>query len=1320
MPSSNQMYEIVSVNSNKVLDVSEGSLEAGAPVIQFTYHDGTNQLWYFKTVGLVNGQEAYQIVNVNSGKVLDVNDGSTASGALIQQWEPTGGANQEWYLNPVGLINWQECYQIISVNSGLAVDVNGGSVEDGATIQQWTPSAGANQQWFLYPVASLDQNPQIVVETKFMQNYRVSSPVNGSNEIATVCNTNGQTELFTVGSDGNVYAFSPDESSETGYSRVQLTTGLNIVSITAGIDSQGQAVVFAAASQGFYYIVKTPSLTESWGAPEKPSSLNAPQGTSGIARIIAQNIAGNLYVALLWAMDNNQYAMTYAIWQPASLVFVSPAPSPTFYNLHCLWLGNTTENVVFANFSRGKIYLYDTSTQLTTYGTMTPELDVVSVDTAVDSTGNNQTFAILEDKNAYQLSAASAGTGSNPAYTWGQSSQGISFQQVATEVNAHGQAQIFAVSAPMTVSSDGSSSALLNVLYHWNNDDAPMPTPIYKSTGMQLGAVSNERGDVDLFTVDAQDHVTHLFQEQESENWTVEAVEVQTGPIEEYSSYSTDITLYDSSGAVVVNSPVTIWASEEARITVNGATFFIDPYHAGQISTNSAGMLSISQQATSLAIPSLQINFTEMMLPEESIVIQQYAGVQNRLATVTSDELMNATVADGSYLLDDAYRTPDNTTSMAQAFNQCMTLVGTPALSATTSPYLRKKGPKHGVWHRSSGSAADLRKLATSRHGQHWQLSLDGNTARYKDLTSHEAQALIAKEKATSAQLGGVFDWWGDVGDFLEGVVDEVFDVTNVIVTVVEEGVQAVISFLIDNVPYVFQPIITVIEQAFDLVQTIFAAFLVPFQKIFEWLAELFGWNDILRCKRALAYTANQLLGFLQGAAPGIQARVDSGFATLQEQIAGLFDVAVNTVGQSTVGGYAQSNDVVNELLNYALSNNFLYNELLNNIWGASVSASFSGSDAVSQFEQQLVDFATLLEGTPAFADATAFFQTMGSNRDQMFSQLLATLLRVMEELVQAGISGFQALIDALLQLVPTLVASLQSLFNTSWDIPFVSEFYSFITGGDQLTTLDVIALLAAIPTNAYYKSAYGAVPFPDDGSLTAFENSFNSQLMLQASGLASVGLLQSSTNPDTPAFPLPMTTLAFLAAGYAALTMLSGYFGAVIDAIPPDQLLEQGQTYLNYANYVLVFAGLACRFEWFFTASDLSDLTSISPAEWSYIAQLIGVPLIALLWLYKLWSYPNIPLSPERSSDIKAILFAFLGGINVVFSSLVAHEGKESDAKIAWRFITGVPWLAKILRMTAVVESTEAYSLAVLAIIDVLFNMTAADLGFFVLLQLV
>ena len=50
--------------------------------------------------------------------------------------------------------------------------------------------------------------------------------------------------MFTIGTDGAVWNFYPDPTSDTGYSSVQ--TGLVARAVAAGVDSSGRVVVFAA------------------------------------------------------------------------------------------------------------------------------------------------------------------------------------------------------------------------------------------------------------------------------------------------------------------------------------------------------------------------------------------------------------------------------------------------------------------------------------------------------------------------------------------------------------------------------------------------------------------------------------------------------------------------------------------------------------------------------------------------------------------------------------------------------------------------------------------------------------------------------------------------------------------------------------------------------------------------------------------------------------------------------------------------------------------------------------------------------------------
>jgi hypothetical protein len=132
-------YRIVNRNSGKPLAVAGNSTADGAKVVQ----QSGNGTWTIATTS----DGSYTLRYVASGKMLDVNAGSSTAGLQLQQWTANGGTNQMWYLRPTG----NGYYTIIARGNGLAADVSGAATNDGAQVVQWTANGGTNQQWQLNP-----------------------------------------------------------------------------------------------------------------------------------------------------------------------------------------------------------------------------------------------------------------------------------------------------------------------------------------------------------------------------------------------------------------------------------------------------------------------------------------------------------------------------------------------------------------------------------------------------------------------------------------------------------------------------------------------------------------------------------------------------------------------------------------------------------------------------------------------------------------------------------------------------------------------------------------------------------------------------------------------------------------------------------------------------------------------------------------------------------------------------------------------------------------------------------------------------------------
>jgi hypothetical protein len=126
-------------NSGKAMDVAGASADNGAPIIQWPYYGGENQL--VRPDLLPDG--FYRLVCQHSGKVIDVAGASTDSGAQIIQWDWHGGDNQRFRLESLG----DGYVRVIAKHSGKVIDVAGASTGDGAQLIQWDWHGGDNQRW---------------------------------------------------------------------------------------------------------------------------------------------------------------------------------------------------------------------------------------------------------------------------------------------------------------------------------------------------------------------------------------------------------------------------------------------------------------------------------------------------------------------------------------------------------------------------------------------------------------------------------------------------------------------------------------------------------------------------------------------------------------------------------------------------------------------------------------------------------------------------------------------------------------------------------------------------------------------------------------------------------------------------------------------------------------------------------------------------------------------------------------------------------------------------------------------------------------------
>ncbi|WP_327002995.1 pectate lyase [Dactylosporangium sp. NBC_01737] len=133
-------YNLVNVNSGKVMEVTGASTADAATITQYSSNGCQCQQFRFESAG----SGWWRIVARHSGKAVDLWEWNTADGAEYRQWPIGSGYNQQFSVQNIG-----DNIQLINRHSGKALEVWEWSTANGARISQFTDLNGANQQWRL-------------------------------------------------------------------------------------------------------------------------------------------------------------------------------------------------------------------------------------------------------------------------------------------------------------------------------------------------------------------------------------------------------------------------------------------------------------------------------------------------------------------------------------------------------------------------------------------------------------------------------------------------------------------------------------------------------------------------------------------------------------------------------------------------------------------------------------------------------------------------------------------------------------------------------------------------------------------------------------------------------------------------------------------------------------------------------------------------------------------------------------------------------------------------------------------------------------------
>lgn len=224
IPNGNYYINVRSKVASSV-DIPSGSAVDSTAIQLYSGNNSKAQQFTFTR----QSDGSYEIVNVNSGKALDVRNAVAENNAIVQQYSRNNSQAQRWFIRDSGA-----GYYLQSALGNWVLDLSGGNTADGAAIRLYMPNGTASQ---LFVVSSSDVNITAgvsmmitsVANKKLVTDVTSASTANGARvQLYSSNNTNAQKYRFESIGNGT-------------YKIVNINSG-KVLDVSSGSTANGAAL----------------------------------------------------------------------------------------------------------------------------------------------------------------------------------------------------------------------------------------------------------------------------------------------------------------------------------------------------------------------------------------------------------------------------------------------------------------------------------------------------------------------------------------------------------------------------------------------------------------------------------------------------------------------------------------------------------------------------------------------------------------------------------------------------------------------------------------------------------------------------------------------------------------------------------------------------------------------------------------------------------------------------------------------------------------------------------------------------------------------
>jgi len=913
-----------------------------------------------------------------------------------------------------------------------------------------------------------DDNVKVKYYSELMKNYEPEMPLDAGKEFKVISDRLGHPIIFTIGTDDKFYITDTHENNNNHYEISKFLDNHKVISFDVHKDETEKArIAFSSQKDGltYFYLSKLIDLDEdikwsefltlkdNWSEHWESHRHNQNVKINKIVvdeelAIVSTHENGD---AKLYVTNNtNSSCEEFKLPENGSkIIDFKLGLAYEDKGVFLLYEIGSLQTLIFMSFP-------DSRYNKSTYYKFSVNEKLSSISTLLDEDGNSTLFACGRGLYSFKHSYDDSNFKTQTIVKANENQYLTQFDIVQFE----NEISIWAMS-DNNISKESELLYISNQFYdvQTNSKIQRWTSPLVtKNRKVKFSSLRNKEFSNQLFVTAKDNTLSYLWQDKQTTLWQESYVHLKdTGAYKEFDSYTINVQFEsDNIRKTFLNQEIELRASSPMYINIENLDYLLTDKPV-KIKLNELAKLAMIIKTQNINTPQISISADFL---KENFVINTSDKLLEKLRTIQTGEdlsnqkrviqLSNGTTKEVP--LWQGIDEPDNIDDVAKAIK---TFIDTKEQLENATKIQTRRVLKGAITDKNI-----------------WGMSFENGIKHLNEDAALET--LNSKSTPTTRRVlrGGLTNFGSYIGntfgDFVSWIGERINDVKNFII----KTVNGIVEFIIKIGEEVYKFILDTAEQIIASMTLFFKKIGLFFNELFEWLGYIFNWQDILETKDAVKEFFNSSMSAFSMSNENIKTHVDIFFDDLLTKLDS--PELTNAFNQDSI------NKTVDEFNEKAKDNrdNEFTSDLLDpksNFMESKKHYINSGFKSAKDIENDS-------------SSINSFINSISEKLEIVYSQLSKIGYKA-QELIDGecsigdfGLTAIKSVgaiviklirdfIIGILEILEVIMQGANTVLNSTMNIPLISTFYkNVVTNGDELTFLDLLSLIIAIPITIGYK----------------------------------------------------------------------------------------------------------------------------------------------------------------------------------------------------------------------------------------------------------